>query len=76
MKSLKQFVSAERHAKELTKLNKMIATTWSDPTRPIGEKILQQAKLPTRGLKENYSRKRTSLAPKTWLEYMYSDYIM
>tara|TARA_R100000781_G_scaffold115019_1_gene88520 strand:+ start:360 stop:6386 length:6027 start_codon:yes stop_codon:yes gene_type:complete len=59
-----------------TKLNKMIATTWSDPTRPIGEKILQQAKLPTRGLKENYSRKRTTLAPKTWLEYMYSDYIM
>ena len=57
-------------------LKKIISTTWSDPSRGIGERILQQAKIPTRGLKQNYRRKKTTLAPTSWLEYMYSDFIM
>ena len=58
------------------KLRKLVSTTWSDPNRDLGEKILQQAKIPTRGLKNNYAKKKTTLAPTTWMEYIYSDYIM
>tara|TARA_B100001939_G_scaffold69670_1_gene58108 strand:- start:4644 stop:10661 length:6018 start_codon:yes stop_codon:yes gene_type:complete len=55
---------------------KIVKEVWSDPNRDLGEKILQYMKIPTRGLKTNYAKKKKTLAPTTWLEYIYSDYIM
>ena len=57
-------------------LRKFLSTTWRNDDFSLTEKILQQAKIPTRGLKTNLRTKNLSIAPKGWTEYMYSDYIM
>jgi len=57
-------------------LRKFISTTWGSKDYSLTEKILQQAKIPTTGLKTNLRTKNLSIAPKGWLEYLYSDYIM
>jgi len=57
-------------------LRKFLSTTWGKKDYSLMEKIMQQAKIPTRGLKTNYAKKNTTLAPKSYLEYIYSDFIM
>lgn len=57
-------------------LRKLLSTTWASKDYSLTEKILQQAKIPTRGLKTNLRTKSISVAPKGWLEYIYSDYVM
>ena len=52
------------------------SSTWGNKDYTLPEKILQQAKIPTRGLKTNYRTGKVDLAPSNFLEYMYSDFIM
>jgi len=57
-------------------LKKLISTTWGQKDYKLTEKILENAKIPTRGLKKNLRSGKTTLAPTGWLDYLYSDYIM
>lgn len=57
-------------------LRSLVSTTWGKSDYKLTEKILQNAKIPTRGLKKNLRTGQTSLAPTGWIDYLYSDYIM
>ena len=57
-------------------LRKLISTTWGQKDYKLTEKILENAKIPTRGIKKNLRSGKTTLAPTGWIDYIYSDYIM
>ena len=57
-------------------LRKLISGKWGKKDYSLTEKILDNAKIPTKGLKRNLRSGKTTLAPTGWIDYIYSDYIM
>ena len=59
-----------------TGLRRLLSGKWGNQDYTLTQKILDNAKIPTKALKTNLRTGKQTLAPTGWLEYMYSDFIM